>query len=69
MTDRLVKGAHLFVQGQLTTREYDRTVKVPAGEAKTVEHTIPQLAVELKPDITEYSIFNRGIGHSNSRWR
>ena len=50
MTDRLVKGAHVFVQGELTTREYDRTIKVPVGKGKTVEHTIPQLVVQLKAD-------------------
>lgn len=27
--DRLIKGAHVFVQGELTTREYDRTIKIP----------------------------------------
>ena len=50
MTDRLVKGAHVFVQGELTTREYDRTIKVPAAKGKAIEHTIPQLVVELKAD-------------------
>jgi hypothetical protein len=43
-------AAHVFVQGELTTREYDRTIKVPAGKGKTVEHTVPQLVVELKAD-------------------
>lgn len=46
---RLAKGAHVFVQGELTTREYDRTVQVPNGK-KTIEHVIQQLAVELKAD-------------------
>ena len=46
---RLNKGAHVFVQGELTTREYDRTVQVPNGK-KTIEHVIQQLAVELKAD-------------------
>jgi single-strand DNA-binding protein len=50
ITDRLIKGAHVFVQGELTTREYDRTIKVPAGKGKTVEHTVPQFVVELKAD-------------------
>jgi hypothetical protein len=44
-----VKGTHVFVQGELTTREYDRTITVPAGK-KSVEHVIQQLAVELKAD-------------------
>lgn len=50
LADRLVKGAHVFVQGELTTREYERTIQVPAGKGKTIEHTIPQLVVELKAD-------------------
>lgn len=49
LASRLVKGAHVFVQGELTTREYDRTITVPAGK-KSVEHVIQQLAVELKAD-------------------
>lgn len=49
MASRLVKGAHVFVQGELTTREYDRTITVPNGK-KSVEHVIQQLAVELKAD-------------------
>ncbi len=50
VADRLVKGAHVFVQGELTTREYDRTIKIPAGKGKPIEHTIQQLVVELKAD-------------------
>lgn len=46
---RLLKGTHVFVQGELTTREYDRTIKVPSGK-KSIEHIIQQLAVELKAD-------------------
>jgi single-strand DNA-binding protein len=49
MTPRLVKGAHVFVQGELSTREYERTIQVPNGK-KTIEHVIQQLAVELKAD-------------------
>jgi len=43
------KAPHVFVQGELTTREYDRTIQVPSGK-KTIEHVIQQLAVELKAD-------------------
>jgi single-strand DNA-binding protein len=50
MTSRLVKGAQVFVQGQLTTHEYDRTIKVPAGGKKVIEHVIKQLVVEIKAD-------------------
>ena len=49
LTPRLVKGAHVFVQGELTTREYDRPITVPSGK-KSIEHVIQQLAVELKAD-------------------
>jgi len=47
---RLTRGTHVFVQGELITREYDRTIQVPNGK-KTIEHVIQQLAVELKADI------------------
>ena len=50
LADRLVKGAHVFVQGELTTREYDRTIKVSTGKGKSIEHTIQQTIVELKAD-------------------
>ncbi len=50
LADRLVKGAHVFVQGELTTREYDRTINVPTGKGKSIEHTTQQLVVELRAD-------------------
>ncbi len=46
---RLLKGTHVFVQGELSTREYDRTITIPNGK-KSIEHVIQQLAVELKAD-------------------
>ena len=46
---RLAKGTHVFVQGELTTREYDRTIQVPNGKT-TIQHVIQQLVVELKAD-------------------
>jgi single-stranded DNA-binding protein len=49
MASRLVKGTHILVQGELTTREYDRTITVPNGK-KSIEHVIQQIAVELKAD-------------------
>ena len=49
MASRLAKGTHVFVQGELTTREYERTISVPQGK-KSIEHVIQQLAVELKAD-------------------
>ena len=50
LAERLGKGAHVFVQGELTTREYDRVIKVPPAKGKTIEHTIQQLVVELRAD-------------------
>ena len=50
LAERLGKGAHVFVQGELTTREYDRVIKVPTAKGKTIEHTIQQLVVELRAD-------------------
>ena len=49
MASRLVKGTHIFVQGELTTRQYDRTIAVPNGK-KSIEHVIQQNVVELKAD-------------------
>ena len=49
LAERLAKGAHVFVQGELTTREYARTIKVPNGK-KVIEHQMKQLVVELKAD-------------------
>jgi single-strand DNA-binding protein len=49
LASRLIKGAHVFVQGELITREYERTVEVTAGK-KNVEAKVMQLAVEIRPD-------------------
>lgn len=49
MAPRLVKGSLVFVQGELVTREYDRTIRIPNGK-KTLEHVVQQIAVELKAD-------------------
>jgi single-strand DNA-binding protein len=49
MRERLVKGAHVFVQGELTTHEYDRRIQIPNGK-KTIDHVVKQLVVELKAD-------------------
>lgn len=45
-----MKGTYVFVQGELTTREYDRTIKVSTGKGKSIEHIIQQLVVQLKAD-------------------
>lgn len=47
--ERIVKGAHLFVQGEHLTRTYDKTIKVQTG-GKTVDVVIKATAVELKAD-------------------
>jgi hypothetical protein len=36
-------------RANFTTREYDRTIKVPNGK-KVIEHVMKQLVVELKAD-------------------
>jgi single-strand DNA-binding protein len=49
LAQRLVKGSHVFVQGELQTREYDRTIQIQTGK-KSTDHVIKQLVVELKAD-------------------
>jgi single stranded DNA-binding protein len=49
IAERLVKGSLVLVQGELSTREYDRTIQVTVGK-KPVDHVIQQLVVELKAD-------------------
>ena len=46
---RLKKGSQVFVQGELTIREYDRTINIPNGK-KPIEHVISQIVLELKAD-------------------
>ena len=55
----------MFVQGELTTREYDRTIKVPIAQGKSAEHTIQQLVVELKAD-TIRTLDRSGVGNGQS---
>ncbi len=50
MTPRLLKGTLVFVQGELSTREYKRANAVTVRKT-AVEHLIHQLAVELKAEI------------------
>ena len=63
MTPRLVKGAQVFVQGQLATHNYDRTIKVPAGNGKVIEHVIKQLVVEVKADTIR--VLDRSVNPDN----
>jgi single-strand DNA-binding protein len=66
LAERLVKGAHVFVQGGLTTREYNRTIKVPSGKGKSIEHTIQQTVVELKADTIRMLDRSNGGEHSDA---
>ena len=53
LAERLVKGTHVFVQGELTTRDYDRKIKVGSGK-NAIDHTIKQLVVELKAETIRF---------------
>ena len=46
---RLTTGAHVFVQGEMITRTYDRTIEVPNNK-QMIQHTIKALLVELKAE-------------------
>ena len=50
LAERLVSGAHVLVQGELTTRDYDRTIQVKAPNGKTFDHVMKQTVFELKAD-------------------
>ena len=51
LAERLVSGAHVFVQGELTSRDYDRRIQVKIPNSKkTVDHVVKQTVVELKAD-------------------
>ena len=56
MADRLVKGAHVFVQGELTTREYDRTIKVPTARARASSTRFSSSLSSSEPTRSEYWI-------------
>ena len=49
LATRLAKGSHVFVQGELTTREYEQTMEVPNGK-KHITTTVKRMAVEIKAD-------------------
>jgi hypothetical protein len=63
MASRLVKGTHIFVQGGLTTREYDRTISVPIGK-KFVDQSFSNSLSSSKLRRSAFSIalalLNRG---------
>jgi single-strand DNA-binding protein len=44
---RLTTGAHVFVQGEVTTRMYDKAIEIPNGQ-KPIQYTFKALVVELK---------------------
>ena len=50
LAERLLEGTLVYVQGELTTRDRERTIKVPNGDA-FIEHVVKQLEVEVKADV------------------
>ena len=49
IASRFTTGAHVFVQGEMLTRTYGKTIEIPNGK-NPIPHTIKALAVELKAD-------------------
>ena len=49
LAERLLEGTLVYVQGELTTRDRERTIKVPNGNA-VIEAVVKQLEVEVKAD-------------------
>ena len=64
LAQRLIKGSHVFVQGELTTREYDRPIQIANGK-KQIEHAIKQLVVELKADTIRLLDRTANVGESD----
>jgi single-strand DNA-binding protein len=50
LAERLVEGTLVYVQGELITRDRERTIKVPNGSA-FIEYVVKQLEVEVKADV------------------
>ena len=50
LAERLLEGTLVYVQGELTTRDRERTIKVPNGNA-VIEAVVKQLEVEVKADV------------------
>ena len=50
LAERLVEGTLVYVQGELTTRDRERTIKVPNGSA-FIEAVVKQLEVEVKAEV------------------
>ena len=50
LAERLVEGTLVYVQGELNTRDRERTIKVPNGSA-FLEAVVKQLEVEVKADV------------------
>jgi single-strand DNA-binding protein len=50
LAERLIEGTLVYVQGELTTRDRERTTKVPNGNA-VIEAVVKQLEVEVKADV------------------
>ena len=50
LAERLLEGTLVYVQGELTTRDRERTLKVPTGNT-FIEAVVKQLEVEVKADV------------------
>ena len=50
LAERLVEGTLVYVQGELNTRDRERTIKVPNGSA-FIEAVVKQLEVEVKAEV------------------
>lgn len=50
LATHLQSAIEMSIAGRTDDARYDRTIQVPAGKGKTIEHTIPQLVIELKTD-------------------
>ena len=61
---RLLKGSHVFVQGELSTREYDRTITIPNGKKFTEPlrwiYPVEYRAYELANVIDAYEYMEAG---------
>jgi single-stranded DNA-binding protein len=50
LAERLVEGTLVYVQGELNTRDRERTIKIPNGNT-FLEAVVKQIEVEVKADV------------------
>ena len=50
LAERLLEGTLVYVQGELTTRDRERTIKLPNGNT-FIEAVVKQLEVEVNADV------------------